>query len=146
MHWHEMTLVGFFCAQNQCRVFLPQVFSWQKSSVVCRIFSLKSTIPPRPPHPLKSQVVGPWSVQVIHSDIKSCGINVTQEGDKLSSCGFLINLLFYSLHAGTILLCSSSLSATQFLETVPRVWGTLATNFTLYSIKSNLKVVSIQDL
>ena len=72
MHWHEMTLVGFFCAQNQCRVFLPQVFSWQKSSVVCRIFSL---------------------------------------------------------HAGAILLCTSSLSATQFLETVPQVLGTLATNF-----------------
>ena len=145
MHWHEMTLVGFFFAKSRCRfIFYPRCFAAR--TAVCRIFSLKSTIPPRPPHPLKSQVVGPWSVQVIHSDIKSCGINVTQEGDKLSSCGFLINLLFYSLHAGTILLCSSSLSATQFLETVPRVWGTLATNFTLYSIKSNLKVVSIQDL
>ena len=61
MHWHEMTLVGFFCAQNQCRVFLPQVFSCQNSSVVCRIFSLKSTIPP-PPNPSKVK----WSAPEVY--------------------------------------------------------------------------------
>ena len=54
---NDLGRIFFLLKISVAGVFLLQVFSCQKS--VCRIFSLKSTIAPPPPNPLKSQMVGP---------------------------------------------------------------------------------------
>ena len=103
--------------------FYPRCFLAR--TAVCRIFFLKSAMPP-PPRPSKVKWSAPEVYKCFISDIKWCGINVTQEGDKLSSCGFLINLLFW--------------------KQCRKFGGHLLPLLTLYSIKSNLKVGSIQGL